>query len=159
MAHLTVDEVRRVLRYEPESGRFFWRILPRYKIQVGDCAGWFDGKYWRIKLGGRLYKASRFAWLYVTGNWPISQIDHINCIKADDRFCNLRMATNAENCRNRSRRNKTGFKGVSEVRGGFVAHIMTNGVREYLGFFSTAETAKEAYNAEALKAHGQFARL
>jgi HNH endonuclease len=51
-----------------------------------------------------MYRAGRLAWLYMTGEWPKNQIDHINRDKADNRFCNLRDVTQTENMRNKAPR-------------------------------------------------------
>jgi hypothetical protein len=56
--------------------------------------------YCRIGIDGCLYRSSRLAVLYMTGEWPKAEIDHVNCNKADDRWENLREATHAQNQRN-----------------------------------------------------------
>ena len=45
--------------------------------------------------------------------------------------------------------NQTGFKGVSQNRGGFKAHLHGYGVRKHLGTYATAEKAAEAYDKGA----------
>ena len=57
----------------------------------------------------------RLAWFYMTGEWPKNHIDHVNGLEGDNRWCNLREATNSENMLNRkmNKNNKTGVKGVS----------------------------------------------
>lgn len=72
-----------------------------------------DG-YVSIRFCGRAHQAHRLAWLYMTGNWPKRQIDHINHVKNDNRFINLRDISAQENMRNRSlsSRNLSGIPGV-----------------------------------------------
>ena len=161
---LTKEIAESIWKYDPDTGYFFWKISPKYDVFVGDRAGNFDGKYWRLAYKQKNYKASRVAWLMVTGSWPESQIDHINGNKTDDRFKNLRSATNAQNCRNRSRRdNKLGTKGVwrsaKRCKYEFTSSIQIDGKRIYLGTFSTIHEAKLAYDKAAKQVHGEFARL
>lgn len=158
---LTASEARDIWSYDPETGDFFWKISPKYDIPAGLRAGSFDGKYWRLNFKGRVYKASRVAWLYMTGLWPVHQIDHINGGKADDRFSNLREATNAQNSLNRKVKtsNKLGVKGVHKKRYGFVAQAVIGGRYVLNKQFRTLEAAKAAYDAAVAKAHGQYARL
>lgn len=89
------------------------------------------------------------------------QVDHINHDRTDNRRSNLRLATHAENQRNRGLRsnNTTGYKGVCYVKrdDNFIAYINANGTRFYLGSFETAEEAGRAYDAAAEKLHGEFA--
>lgn len=160
---LTAAIARETWRYELETGHFFHLKSPRYGIAIGDRAGSFNGKYWTLQHKGKSYKASRVAWLVCTGEWPTNQIDHDNLDKMDDRFCNLREATNAENCRNRAARsnNRLGIKGVSKAPGkrrGYTSVISKDGDQKYLGYFATAEAAKAAYDAAAKIMHGEFAR-
>jgi hypothetical protein len=119
--------------------------------------------YWGIGIEGRSYAAHRLAWLYVTGEWPKDQIDHINCTRADNRFSNLREATNAENSKNSkiSKNNTSGFKGVSwdQRNKKFIASIGVGGKLLYLGRFRDPRAASQAYREAAEKHHGEFARV
>jgi hypothetical protein len=56
-------------------------------------------------IDGKLYGAARLAWLYVHGEWPKNQIDHINRLRDDNRLVNLRDVTHTENCNNISTNN------------------------------------------------------
>ena len=90
-------------------------------------------------------------------------IDHRDGDGLHNREHNLRLATNAQNQANsrRSRRNKTGFKGVSLDRasGLYTSFIMHDGVHHYLGKFPTPEEAHAAYTREAQRLKGAFARV
>jgi HNH endonuclease len=104
MERLTAGRLRELLRYDPESGAFFWvakSARRANRVPVGKEAGYLgvDGRR-QIRLDGKLYKAHRLVWLHVFGHWPKEQIDHINNDPSDNRLCNLREATNRENCRN-----------------------------------------------------------
>jgi hypothetical protein len=65
------------------------------------------------------YCAHRMAWLLMTGSWPADEIDHINHVKDDNRWGNLREATHQQNMKNQkmSRLNVSGYTGVSWHRG------------------------------------------
>jgi len=115
-----------------------------------------------ICIDGRHYRAARLAWLYVHGRSPKHEVDHVNTIKDDDRFDNLREATHRQNGQNTKRRidNTSGFKGVSwHPTGRWFAYINVNRRRTYLGFFTTPEAAHAARCQAAVQFHGEFARF
>lgn len=88
------------------------------------------------------------------------QVDHINGNKHDNRRCNLRPCTRSQNATNYSRRNRTGYRGVTQVhpRAKFVAQINIHGETVYLGRFDTAEEAHAAYCEAGRKYFGEFFR-
>jgi len=146
--------VRFLLSFNEESGDFHWKV-PRQgtrKDKKAGCVG-SDG-YWSICIDGALYKGHRLAWLYVYGEWPSDQIDHINGNRLDNKISNLRIVTQNQNQQNRKpNRNGTGVKGVSKIKNGFSAQIGHNGQKTYLGFFKTKEEAGAAYVKAAQKLH------
>ncbi|MDN7609920.1 HNH endonuclease [Burkholderia multivorans] len=89
-------------------------------------------------------------------------VDHVNGNRLDNRRSNLRLCTVQENGRNSKVRshNKSGFKGVfwDRRREKWTAYIKVDGKQRYLGLFSTAQLAHEAYCAAARKHFGAFAR-
>ncbi len=90
----------RILHYDPETGLWAWLIENRgWRNRFGKLGG-----YNVIYIDDRLYQAGRLAWLYMTGEWPKNQIDHINRDRLDDRFCNLRAVTHTENMHNKAPR-------------------------------------------------------
>ena len=153
-----------MLDFNHKNGIFYWKINAGRKKVAGKPAGYLNRKgYLMISIDSKEYQAHRLAWLLSTGHDPSGlQIDHINGIKSDNRFCNLRLATNSYNACNRgvSTRNTSGFKGVSysERRKKWVATIRINGRSIYLGGFLSAELAHMAYCKAAAELHGEFAR-
>jgi hypothetical protein len=91
------------------------------------------------------------------------QVDHINGAGLDNRRGNLRLASHAENMRNRGakRNNTSGYKGVSfhRQRQKWRAQIMIDGRETHLGYFLTPEEAHAAYCEAAERYHGKFARV
>lgn len=156
---LTQSRLKELLHYCPVTGVFTW-IVARQRARCGDAAGRInhDG-YRQIGIDGKRYSTHRLAWLYMTGEWPERQIDHRNGVRDDNRWSNLREATNAENGQNRGvRSNSTsGFMGVtwSKKLGMWQAQIGIAGRVKYLGYFTTQEDAHAAYLAAKAK-HHQF---
>jgi hypothetical protein len=87
------------------------------------------------------------------------QVDHINGNRRDNRRCNLREVTSAQNCQNRRAANQTGLKGVHPRGKKFFACIRVEGKFTYLGIYPTAEEAARVYDEAAHRAFGEFARL
>jgi hypothetical protein len=162
---LTAETLRELLNYDLETGVFTWRVARSGTRGKGAIAGSIQAgrrgyRSVRIKLCGGKHLAHRLAWLYVTGEWPSEQIDHINGDSLDNRFANLRTATNAENTRNRKvhATNKLGIAGVAwrESHQRYVARICKDGVPIHLGYFNTIEDAVNARLAAAARLHGEF---
>lgn len=148
MSELTAERLREVLGYDPETGLFRWRVRTS-NVKVGDVAGCMrkDG-YLIISINGRLHQAHRLAWLYVNGEWPPAEIDHIDGRRDFNAIANLREATHAENMHNRRKpqaNNTTGYLGVSRYCGKFRALITLDRKLKHLGYFDTPEEAHAAY--------------
>lgn len=161
MAELTAALLREALNYDSESGLFTWKT-PRPKIRVGNVAGKIGTHGYRlICIDHKSYGAHRLAWLYMTGEWPVAEIDHINHDRLDNSFANLRPASRVENQGNKVRQsnNKSGFKGVSRERrrNKWVAEIRRGNTRLYLGQYDDINHAAEAYRIAASKLYGEFA--
>lgn len=87
-------------------------------------------------------------------------IDHRNGDRLDNRRSNLRRATKSQNTANIGRisTNKTGFKGVMHYGDRFRAFAHLNGQTRYLGTFDSAKDAACAYDREAKRIFGRFAK-
>lgn len=155
---LTHARLLEVLRYEPESGLFFWRVKAAHRRMPGDQAGSpsKDGRI-RIRIDGRLFYGYRLAWFYMTGQWPAQWIDHINGDHTDDRWVNLRdvsQTLNLQNQRGPGKSSSTGLLGAQRTRSGkFTSAIRINGRRLRLGTFGTPVEAHEAYVAAKRQHH------
>ena len=148
-----------LIRYEPASGVLVW-AASRGPVSAGSPASSVNSLgYGRVKIAGRSFLAHRLAWALHHGAWPRGQIDHINGDKLDNRICNLREATRAENQQNRS--SCTEHKGVTLVssgamRGKWLARCAKEGRRHHIGYFSSQAAAVDAYKQAARRLHGAF---
>jgi len=160
---LTVDRLKELLHYEPTTGLFTVIRRRRNQLQIGDTVGHkVQRGYVSIHIDGRGYLAHRLAWLYMTGKWPIAEIDHANCDTSDNRIANLREASRSQNVRNSRLRcnNHSGYKGVRlhKKTGLWQARITLKGHDQSLGYFRRPEDAHEAYCKAAVITCGEFAR-
>jgi|TARA_R100000501_G_C2587213_1_gene88399 hypothetical protein len=158
---ITADRLRAVLRYEKESGQFYWIAPPwNHTNLIGQRAGCNATGYILIRIDGRKYKAHRLAWLYVKGVWPKSRLDHRDGQTTNNRIDNLREATPAQNCANSRRRSgKVIAKGVRRLPSGkFQARIRHENKLQTIGTFQTEDQAAQAYFARARAFYGEFAR-
>ena len=153
---LTADYVRHLLHYDPLTGVWTWvNPVPRSKMRPGDRAGSVDSNGRRkIRINSGYLYSARLAHLYMTGEWPLEQMDHVNRIRDDDRWENLRQATQSQNSYNRDWcEGKGDMRGI--VKKCHMYYVNIGG--QYLGNFKSLEEAKTVRD-EALKAWaGPFA--
>lgn len=92
--------------------------------------------------------------------FPKIEVDHRDGNGLNNQRDNLRIATKGQNQHNRrlGKNNKSGFKGVYPRHGKWFSQISCNNVQRHLGSFDRAEDAAKAYDAEAIKLFGEFAR-
>lgn len=160
MANLTQIRLKEILHYDPTTG-LFARISKLHKGCIPGLVGNLnpDG-YLRIYVDGKIYLAQRLVWLYIYGVFPPSDTDHINQVKSDNRVCNLRLATRAENKRNTKKRrdNKSGHKGVSWSTSNkkWRASCTYHGKSICIGYFVNIEDAARAYNTFTEANYGEF---
>src|SRR3546814_20461158 len=126
---------RRLLRYEPDTGKLFWRSRsPEFfratKARTSEhaCRNWnahYAGKeaftclspsgYRQGAILNNSLQAHRVIWAIVFGESPVAQIDHINGDRSDNRLKNLRAVSIQQNRRNmrRSEERSDGKESVS----------------------------------------------
>lgn len=152
--------------YDPETGVISWRKV-RKTLRKSICVGRpvftvvRRSGYTYISFRTSWYALHRVAWFLHTGEDPGSfYVDHINRDKLDNRFVNLRLATNSQNQANAKGKGERALpKGVyADPSGRFIAIIMVNRRQHRLGVFSNPHEAQAAYLEAARKHFGDFAR-
>lgn len=144
-------ELKKKFRYNPKTGEFSRLGLGPMKV------GHIKNGYLRINISKVSYSAHRLAWLYVYGEYPEGDIDHINHDRTDNRIANLRVTTRSANMMNasKSKANTSGFTGVTwdKVNCKWVAQYMKNGKCNKLGRFDSMLDAVAA-RIRANREHG-----
>lgn len=115
------------------------------------------------RRGEKGYPARNICMHRVIANTPEGfETDHINGNGLDNRRCNLRSTSRAQNSVNTGikKNNTSGYKGVdwSKTRKKWRARIRVNGERVGLGYYDSPEEAGAAYDEAARIYHGEFAR-
>ena len=155
------DELMKTLRYEPETGNFYW-ITRRKGRKVGKPAGWISLGYRRIAINGKEYPISHLAWLITYERWPIGDVEHKDLNRSNNKISNLREATRSQNMANGSLQsnNKSGYRGVCWRKSSkkWLAQIHVDGKKYWLGTFRDKKDAHKAYQNAAEKYFGEFAR-
>jgi hypothetical protein len=152
---ITQERLKQLVKYDPETGVFT-------RADNGKKAGSLrtDG-YVSLCVDGVVHRAHQLAFVYMTGRCPKS-IDHRNGVNGDNRWGNLREATQSQNSCNRGLRsdNTSGAKGVRWLKssGKWIADITLKGKRRHLGLFESFELAVEFRQLAADMLHGEFAR-
>ena len=156
---LTAEELRELLHYNPDTGIFTWKVGSANQVKAGDVAGCQNVLgYLRIQLQSRKYLAHRLAWLYVRGEWPKDQLDHVNRVRTDNRITNLMDVSTKQNMQNAGKysHNTSGHPGVYWYKrdSKWQARIMHNRKNIHLGYFTDIEEALAARKAGELKYWG-----
>lgn len=158
------DDLIQLLDYDSTTGIFRWKIKRNANADIGSIAGSLDKRgYITITLKGKRYYAHRLVIFYVTGSWPVNQVDHKDRKKSNNSFDNLRDIEHTNNQWNVDKRkdNTSGYKGVSihKRSGKYQAVIALNGKSKHIGYYITIEEAVNAYNEAAILYHGEYAVL
>jgi HNH endonuclease len=160
---MTRPIIGRGIQYDPETGIFTWLDGLKNQWAGGRAGSIYKNGYRYIEFDGERWRAGRLAWLLVTGQRPTKQIDHINGDKGDDRFINLREASNGENKRNSGLRvdNTSGYKCVSRRKDKWVAVVSLpwRKNQKKCGSFSNLIDAAVCVNYHLAYSCGEFAQL
>lgn len=177
MKTVDVEVLQSLLRYEPDTGKLFWRVRDASwfrdtpnKTAHQHCNWWnkrFAGKEaftapgvencrcGRV-LGVGLY-AHRVIWAMVHGVWP-PEVDHEDGDRSNNRLRNLRAADHQSNMQNKAvyRNSKSGVHGVSRDATGLRWHarITVNKRQRHLGTFATKDEAIAARRSAEREAGG-----
>lgn len=150
---LTAELLRSLLHYDPQTG-VFTRIPSGRKVGTISVRGAVV-----INLLRRSFYAHRLAWLYVHGQWPVDEIDHISGDQTQNMIRNLREATRGQNAQNKraaSKKNKSsGMLGVTWAihANKWKAQIAVNYKTYHLGYFTDPKEAHHAYVLAKRKLH------
>ena len=157
---ITLSELKNLYDFDPGTGVFSRRISTT-RAKAGSFGSVNDQGYVVLFLNGCSVRGHRTAWFYFYGEWPKSNLDHINGNRSDNRICNLREASHQQNMKNRKIRldNSCGYKGVGPNKHckTWRARITVNGRPINIGHFKSKEEARDAYIEAAKKYHGEFA--
>ena len=157
---LTADCLREMLSYDPETGDFVWLLDRGPKISAGELAGNTShaAGYRTIRVNYHKYLAHRLAWLYVYGEWPKDEVDHINGETDDNRLCNLRLATRQQQLWNSAPRsnNKFGMRNIRPKGKKFHVHFSRKNKRIYHKSQPTLEAALIDRDRVAAMLHGEY---
>lgn len=178
------EVLARLLSYDQDTGKLFW--LPRPIEYFRDGGGRYTAVrakkifdttfanrealtakntagYARGNVFGRNLMAHRAAYCLVWGMWPKHQIDHVNGIRDDNRWVNLRAATNQQNQYNCSsaKGSISRFVGVTLCKRSlrWTAYICPDGTKVHLGNFSSEEDAARERDRAAKEMFGAYAKL
>ena len=158
---LTYERANELLRYEPSSGKLFWKKRTSQRVKAGDEAGTLckSTGYRMVFIKRKGYLVHRIAILLATGECdPSKEVDHIDHNRGNNRLDNLRIVDHINNMRNLGllKTNKTGVIGVSlrythtgQLR--YSANIMVNQKSINLGIFDTIEEAASAREGANIK--------
>lgn len=136
---LTQERLKELLNYDKDTGIFTW-LVSRGSVKKGFVAGCDKGDGYLIaRIDRKGYRCHRLAWLYIHGSFPFDEIDHVNGIRSDNRFVNLRSVLGSENKKNKAKpkNNTSGIVGVnwSNYYSDWTSRISINGKDTTLGRF------------------------
>lgn len=127
---ITQQQIKSIYIYDPDSGE----ITRKDGRKCGHVA---HNGYLRFSVKGTSYSALRLIWLYMTGELPTCDVDHINHNRLDNRWSNVRLASRQENMRNAtlSKASTSGFTGITwcKQQGQWAAQICIDGMTKKLG--------------------------
>ena len=130
MNNMSQKQVKEIYSYNPDTGVFL-----RKDSDVSVIESW--NKYLKAYYKGKYYTVHRLIWIYMTGNAPTNDIDHIDHDRKNNKWKNLRLVSRKQNMQNaiKSKANTSGFTGVvwCKQQKQWIAQIMVDGKNKKLG--------------------------
>ena len=159
------DYLLELFDYDKDNGKLYWKKRPlRHFATKNAYAVWnakYSGKragtitrgYRHISIDFKGYREHRLIWLIENGTMPKHTIDHINGNKTDNRITNLRDVENKiQNMNMKHKGSRFGLPyGVSKNGNKYVARIVKNRIRKYLGTYDTLLEASSVINFAKIK--------
>jgi hypothetical protein len=162
---IELERLRGVLKYQPRKGQFVWLVKRSATVPKGMVAGTLkESGHIQIYCFGKPYYAHRLAYLFMKGIWPPDDVDHKDGVRSNNKWSNLRPATNGQNnwnTRKLYKSNTSGKRGVSweTISQRWKARVTVDGHQIQLGSFrkNKLKEAIAARRAGELKYFGKYA--
>lgn len=145
---LSIEELKLQFNYDPETGIFTRISIRDSHGNLKSCNYEVVGHnghrgYKRVSINGERYLLHKLAIFYVTGNYPVDEVDHLNGDTSDNRYTNLSYCGKSKNRLNLKLYScsKTGIIGVRVRNGKFFAEAQKNKIRYFEGYFDNIEDA------------------
>lgn len=167
VGEITAEWLREKFYYIPETGEFGYRRHRKPCMVGAPITAKQTAGYYYVLLNGKNYLVHRLAWFYMTGAWPTDMVDHINGVRDDNRWDNLRSATRSQNLTNVGigKGNTSGHKNIGKryrtLKDGskseyYIVSMQIRGVK-HTKFAKTLEKAIAWRDATLKKYAGEFA--
>ena len=161
---LTQESLKKLFKYNPLDGSFLRLVTTSNNARANTIAGCISVQGYRvIRIGPKLYRTNRLAFLYMTGQFPVFHVDHKDGDTLNDRWLNLREATVSQNLANAKLRadNTSGYKSVTwfAARKKWMVKICVRGKHKTLGYTDNPVDGAAIYAEAAKKYFGEFARV
>jgi len=164
---LTQEYLKECLTYNPNTGIFTWNIRPLSHFKTKRSWNIWNSRYSNTKSGSvskklgylfiginsKSYYAHRLAFLFQEGYLPENQVDHMDRVRSNNKWDNLRevsVSCNMQNCM-LAKNNTSGITGVhwDKKLNKWESRIFINSKSKRLGLFDNFEDAVRArYNEE-----------
>lgn len=155
-----LELLQELFDWDLEAGRLIWRVTRGSAVKGGDVGTVNNCGYLSTCVKGDRLLVHRILWRLGSGSDPEQlQVDHINGVRLDNRFCNLRLAERIENNKNVKAHcdNSTGYLGICEhTPGVYRVRIMAGGKNYHVGLFKSLQEAVAARRKAELEFHGEF---
>lgn len=147
----SVDRLRELFNYNPQTGDLTWKVVDGSKSSDGNCRSIRNnGRYYGVRIDGESYLVHRVIMKLMTGHDPADVIEHIDDNGLNNRFDNLVESTQPNNIRTYYRNTNGTVKGYKLLPNGrFYSSIRIDNSEYNLGTYDTAEEATEAYLSAA----------
>jgi hypothetical protein len=160
---ITLDNLNKFLYVEGSILK--WKYSTSKRCKLNQEAGSFKNNgYKKVGILGKTYLVHRILFQMYNSLETLDPeiiIDHVDGNILNNSASNLRMATDLTSTYNTKSSSRSGYKGVSDRKHTrkYMARIGHTGKEMFLGYYDTKEEAAKAYDNEAIKIQGGFAKL